>query len=185
MRRFITSDIHFFHNGILRFCPDSRPYKDVTEMNEDIIQKWNTKVNWNDEVWILGDVSFGKPEETVRFMNRLNGTKHLVVGNHDRKLLNHAPFRLSFSSVQDYAIISHEGTKCVLGHFPFLEWEGCHKGYISFYGHVHGTRMEAIEKYRCMDVGMDTNNCTVYDLDTVVRLMLKKEILTHHGKVKE
>lgn len=180
MRRFITSDIHFFHSGILKFCPESRPYKDVTEMNEDIVRKWNTKVNPEDETWILGDVSFGRADDTVKIMNRLNGTKHLVVGNHDRKMLNSdGRFYDCFESVQDYKIISHDGTKCVLFHFPIAEHEGCHKGYIHFFGHVHAKKT-GLEEYRCMDIGMDTNNCTVYDLDTVVRLMLKNKIRQHH-----
>ena len=51
-----------------------------------MIKKWNDKVRKNDEVVILGDFSFGKPEETMEILKRLNGTKYLIKGNHEKYL---------------------------------------------------------------------------------------------------
>lgn len=60
----------FFHKNILKY--ENRPYKDVEEMNKDLIENWNKKVNKDDEVYILGDISFGGIPETVELLKQLN-----------------------------------------------------------------------------------------------------------------
>ena len=39
---FFTSDTHFFHEGIIKFC--NRPFESVEEMNETLIRNWNETV---------------------------------------------------------------------------------------------------------------------------------------------
>ena len=80
---YITSDLHFYHKNIIKYCPKSRPFSCEEEMNEIIVKNWNDKIGKNDSVYILGDVSFGKPSATIQLLNRLNGRKKLIVGNHD------------------------------------------------------------------------------------------------------
>ena len=58
-----VSDVHFFHNNILKFCPTTRHGDNALEMNELIIQAWNTKVHRRDIVYNLGDVSFGSAKK--------------------------------------------------------------------------------------------------------------------------
>src|SRR5271165_3310117 len=79
--RFFVSDTHFFHQRILEYCP-TRPWKTVIEMNEGLIEAWNSVVKPDDEVFHLGDFSLAfRPVEV--YTRRLNGMKHLIVGNHD------------------------------------------------------------------------------------------------------
>ena len=82
---FMTSDLqlHFSHNNILKYCPDSRPFSSIEEMDEKIVENWNNKVTEHDFVYILGDISFGKPSYTCEILKRLNGKKYLIMGNHD------------------------------------------------------------------------------------------------------
>ena len=71
MSEFFTSDTHFNHTNIIRFC--NRPFKDVSHMNEMIISNWNRVVGSEDIVFHLGDFCLGGSAEWVNVLNRLNG----------------------------------------------------------------------------------------------------------------
>lgn len=80
MRIWYTSDLHFYHTNVIRYC--SRPYSSVEEMNESLVSRWNEKVLPDDVVYCLGD--FALAARAVEFYTpRLNGNKILVLGNHD------------------------------------------------------------------------------------------------------
>ena len=85
--RYYIADPHFFH-GNLNTKMDYRGFADVEEMNAYMLQRWNEKVRKNDEVVILGDLSWGKAEETNELLGKLNGRLYLIQGNHDRFLKN-------------------------------------------------------------------------------------------------
>ncbi len=89
MTRFWTSDQHFGHANIIRYC--HRPFADVAEMNDVLIQRWNETVSEQDEVWVLGDVALGPITESLALVSRLGGRKLLVTGNHDRCWAGHGP----------------------------------------------------------------------------------------------
>ena len=71
---YFTSDMHFFHERIIRHC--GRPFRDVQEMNERLIQNWNGTVGPDDEVYILGDVTMKGPEQAFAVLSRLSGKKY-------------------------------------------------------------------------------------------------------------
>lgn len=79
----ITSDTHFCHDNIIQYC--GRPFANAESMNEGLIEQWNSVVKPGDIVYHLGDVTMGvnHRNEFPRIVNRLNGSKRLVVGNHD------------------------------------------------------------------------------------------------------
>jgi calcineurin-like phosphoesterase family protein len=77
-----TSDLHLGHARIIELC--RRPFADLDEMNEAIIRRWNERVASGDRVFVLGDVALGQIAESLPLVGRLNGTKLLVPGNHDR-----------------------------------------------------------------------------------------------------
>jgi calcineurin-like phosphoesterase family protein len=80
--QFLTSDLHLGHVNIIEYC--NRPYKDVPEMNADLVERWNSMVSPEDEVFIIGDLAMGRLDDSLVYVGLLNGTKHLVPGNHDR-----------------------------------------------------------------------------------------------------
>jgi calcineurin-like phosphoesterase family protein len=82
MTTFFTSDTHFGHARILELS--DRPFRDVQHMNEMLIKNWNDVVAPTDHVYHLGDVALGSFEDSMKCVARLNGIKHLVMGNHDR-----------------------------------------------------------------------------------------------------
>lgn len=89
--RYYIADCHFYHRNLLTHL-DNRPFSSVEEMNGCMIEKWNSKVRTNDEVVVLGDLSFGNGEETNKVLAELNGRIYLINGNHDDKFLSDRAF---------------------------------------------------------------------------------------------
>ena len=180
MKTWITSDLHFGHERIKIFCPKTRShYTDMTHMNESIISDWNSFVQPEDLVYILGDVAFTSTADAIKILKRLNGDKILIEGNHDRKHLKDPVFRRCFKEVHAYYEMTYNKTFVVMGHYPFLEWNRMHHGSVNLYGHVHGATT-GMEKYRSRDVGMDATGKVVSLLDDVIADALKGEIKSHH-----
>ena len=82
---FYISDIHFDDQKIFDKC--SRPFKDLNEYKEEIIKRWNKKVNQDDVVYVLGDIVEDNSKASIGIFKKLNGIKHFIVGNHDLNLL--------------------------------------------------------------------------------------------------
>lgn len=80
---FFTSDTHFLHDNILKFDGGRKEFQSVNEMNETMVQRWNSVVGVQDKIYHLGDVTFKYNGEFNDLMSRLRGRKRLVVGNHD------------------------------------------------------------------------------------------------------
>lgn len=132
-RIWITSDTHFYHKNILVYEASNRPFKDRDEMNEELIKRWNEKVGIYDVVFHLGDFSFSSPNKIRQTVERLNGRKFLLLGNHDRVKgydWNNLGFERVFNNpfiMDGKFIFSHEP----LGIIP--------DGKVNVYGHVHGS----------------------------------------------
>lgn len=141
---YYISDLHLFSKNQttegLNF--DGRPFKDIQEMHEIILNNWNGRVTNGDTVYILGDVSNrGKNEDLIAIVARLKGKKVLISGNHDDirdyryKQLFHAIY--DYLEITDYA--DKQAYKLVLCHYPILMWNGQHNGTILLYGHLHNS----------------------------------------------
>lgn len=180
MKKWITSDLHFGHANIMKFCPVTRAgFRDVDHMNECMIQEWNAQVQPEDEVFILGDVAFLPAPKAANIMRRLNGAKILIEGNHDRKLLQDPEFRDCFRETHQYLRYNHNGQLVIMFHYPIHEWDQMHRGAVHFYGHVHGGKT-GMEGYRARDVAFDATGRVVSDFDAMVADAVKGEIRAHH-----
>ena len=78
---YFTADQHFGHANIIKLC--SRPFSDVQEMDEALIENWNRRVTNGDTIYIIGDLLFRNSVPTEEYLQRLKGKKHLILGNHD------------------------------------------------------------------------------------------------------
>ena len=181
MNTFITSDLHFGHTNILKFCSQSRPFKDVAEMDKVIIENWNRRIQQYDIVYILGDISFAKLDSTVGILNRLNGLKVLIEGNHDQKLLKEQSFKDCFEEIHVRLNMNYNKTKIVMDHFPIAEWDGMHRGSVHFHGHLHGNLLPNGVTGRIFDVGIDSSpDFAPYELNRLIEKVIKQPIRTHH-----
>lgn len=140
--RYYIADCHFFH-AAQNERMDRRGFSSVDEMNEYMLEKWNHKVRTNDDVVILGDLSFGRPEETAGLLNRLHGRLYLISGNHDRSLSGSAACAERFGWIRPYEELSDNNRKVILCHYPIMCYNGqYHKMPETYmlYGHVHDTQ---------------------------------------------
>lgn len=83
MTTFFTADLHLGHENIIKFC--DRPWDNIEEMTDGLVDAWNGVVRPMDTVYVLGDVAF-KLRSRPEFLNavkRLRGVKILLAGNHD------------------------------------------------------------------------------------------------------
>ncbi len=126
---------------------DKRGFNSLNDMHDYMISKWNSRVQKNDEVVILGDLSMGKSKETAEIVAALNGKKCLIEGNHDHRYLDDSKFdRDLFSWITPYKRMKDDKRTVILSHYPIIchdaqfhkDKEGNPKTYM-LYGHVHDT----------------------------------------------
>ena len=132
MSIWFSSDHHFGHRNIIKFC--KRPFKDVQEMDEIMIQKWNAVVKPDDLVYYIGD--FQISDDPDKYLPRLNGRKILIKGNHDYE---HPAVIESdhWEETHDILVRSINNCKITLCHYAMRVWPSAHKGSLMLYGHSH------------------------------------------------
>lgn len=141
MKIYVISDLHFGHKGIIKLC--NRPFKTVEEMDKVLIDNWNSVVDEDDLVYVLGDFAF-KGKKAEDYLDKLNGRIILVRGNHD-KYIKHK----KLIKVVDYLKVEVEGVVYILSHYPMTSWDGQFKNSIHLYGHIHnGSDVRYWEKPR-------------------------------------
>lgn len=171
---FITSDLHFNHFNICKYC--HRPFENRADMNQALIDNWNSVVPEDGIVVCCGD--FALPHKTsykdyINIMSKLNGKIYLCRGNHDRIPLGDVPDDIKEANpdfglvtVQDIMTIQVEGITILACHYPMLSYPTDYQ----VFGHIHtlsdGTcygidgDVNARLRKTQYDVGVDQNNYT-------------------------
>lgn len=161
---YFTSDLHLGHANIIKLC--QRPFENVDEMDEALIENWNRKVHKNDVVYVLGDVVWDK-KRLSHYMERLSGKKILIAGNHDVSFVKKSETEACFNSIHKFLetnLNCHPVTMC---HYPMLEWKASREelprklGY-HLHGHIHNRVAEEYRplflKFNALNVGVDVNS---------------------------
>lgn len=167
---FFTSDLHFGHQNIIRFC--NRPWETTEEMDEALIKNWNSVVTDDDIVFNLGDVAFASNSKWIEILGELRGQHHLVPGNHDIQRWPGDKIMNLFDSVHLQLLLNIDGRYVYLNHYPFLcyggSWRSPGNAVYALHGHVHSgpnsagkdcDRLNHLFPYQ-YDVGVDNNNYT-------------------------
>jgi calcineurin-like phosphoesterase family protein len=166
----LTSDNHFFHENILKYC--NRPFGSVEDMNEALVKNWNSVVGPEDHVYCLGDFCFGSVAKWNWCLEpgRLNGHIHLILGNHDPERVFREGTNIDrFDEITFQKVLIMDGWTIYLNHFPFASFSNNfdHK-VIQLLGHIHsgptgignvmlnGNNLQ----WNQYDVGVDNNNYT-------------------------
>lgn len=188
MTTFFTSDTHYDHANVIKHA--KRPFQDVHEMNQALIDNWNRVVSPQDHVYHLGDFTFSsKRERIVELLGQLNGSIHVIWGNHDKvavKLHGKEPFD-KLASASYYKEIEVQGQKIVLMHYGMRVWNKSHYGSWHLYGHSHATLSP---HGRSVDVGVDSHWITgkpeyvPFSFEQVQAYMTTRDFVPvdHHGR---
>jgi calcineurin-like phosphoesterase family protein len=153
---FITSDTHFGHANIIKYA--NRPFDSVEEMNEALVENWNSVVKQGDKVYHLGDVTMNS--KSLEIMSLLNGRKCLIKGNHDIQ-------KLKFYTPHFYDIRgSHELGNFILTHIPVAieQKERYRSGNI--HGHLHDATMD---DPWYLNVSVEQTNYTPVAFDVIIK----------------
>lgn len=175
---YYISDIHFSDQRVFDKC--NKPFEDLDDYKNEIIKRWNNKVSQNDTVYVLGDISDGVDKNSITIFNKLNGTKHLIVGNHDEPILEEIVESRAFESVQFIKLIDDGNRKVCLCHYPLMDWMEFSRDGYHVYGHVHNkTNLNnhayvEIKKYyknkRAFNASVDVTNYEPVTLDEMISL---------------
>ena len=197
---FFTSDQHFGHESCIRF--DKRPFKSLEHMNETLIRNYNAVVPENGVCYFLGDFGMGNVEFLKDVVSQLNGTKILVLGNHDRN--HNAMYTIGFDIVVNSCILYIAGERVSLSHCPlpgvFREdvtgmrnvqggenWHGEFKqhkfmvkdeGQFHLHGHIHSTKenIKEVRTDRQWDIGVPGNNYRPVSISAVESWISKEKL---------
>ena len=191
---FFTSDWHIGHAISIKF--DNRPFKDLDHMHETLIARYNATVPDSGICYFLGDIG-NKTEDIRKVVNRLKGTKVLLLGNHDKGMTT--MYNCGFDVVIYHASIYIGTNRITMSHCPLLgipredlsditspgsktdNWHGESRlkhqmsaikdeGQFHLHGHIHSNKDNPKSLKilgRQFDVGVPANNYTPVSLSTI------------------
>lgn len=151
-----------WHLGEDRFELMGRPFTTQEEMIDALIKNHNAKVKPDDFVYVLGDVCYQKQPHFLSYVEKFNGIKTLVRGNHDRVISNE-DFLKYFNEVVDEGAgieLDVEGIPCYLTHYPT---EG-RADRFNIVGHIHAAWKYQLNMF---NVGVDVNHFRPVNLKTI------------------
>lgn len=146
---FFIADTHFGGENIRRY--ENRPFETATEMDEKMIENWNRIVTPEDTVYVLGDFSdYNDAKKEAEILQRLNGYKILVMGNHDSHRTAQEWREIGFAECYSLPVL-YEGF-FLLSHEPL--YINANMPYANFYGHVHAnpSYKDACKQSVCVSV---------------------------------
>ena len=185
-----TADLHQGHPKIVDICNrpvyidydgektmHNRDYKYLLSKAHDewlVKEIFNKYVLRKHSVYLLGDVSLAKRPDAERFLDRLNGNKFLILGNHDANIDTSTRFS-QIIGIKDFKFKRGKvDIHIALAHYPMASWNKKPHGAWHLYGHVHGRFKNT---GLSLDVGIDNSevNFRPINLYEVALIMAKKE----------
>lgn len=192
---FFTADWHIGHANCINF--DERPFRDVEHMHEVLIRKYNAQVPDHGVGYFLGDIGVSSTAKTLEVISRLNGTKVLILGNHDKSM--NSMYNCGFDVVLNGAVLWIQGIKVTLSHCPLkglyredlshipeerrrgeVNWHGESRndaytfndeGQVHLHGHIHSRpgieNIKTKTLYKQFDVGVAANAYQPVPISTI------------------
>lgn len=165
----VIADPHFGHSNINLFARNDgtplRPWGRVledgeimsdeekmrrcNEMDEALVDNWNSVVSPTDRVYLLGDIAMNK-QGYMKCVPKLNGRKVLVKGNHDELKLS--VYSQHFDDIR--ACAAKHGF--IMTHIP-IHPESLARWKVNIHGHLHYNKVLLPDgtpdtRYQCVSV---------------------------------
>lgn len=170
-KTWVWSDLHFGHKNIIRYS--ERPYTSIPEMNDRLVDNFNSCVGENDiSIWV-GDVAFMRDDAANEILSHCNGYKILVVGNHD--FYKGRLKQLNFDETHFLYTLEHPDVDLVFTHYPIEE--GLPWPYINVHGHIHNNS-HAYETPQHINVCCEFHDFKPVPLETIIR-WAKSRVMSH------
>lgn len=167
-KNFYIADLHYGHNNVIAF--DNRPFMTIEEMNAALVERWNTVVAADDTVYVLGDFFWTNASTAIPVLQRLNGHKVLIQGNHDRCHDN--KFRREFERIASYLEIDDADRQVVLCHYPIPCFKNHFYGWYHLYGHVHNSfEWNMMEHNKYLMTELYGHQCQMYNVGAMMPWM--------------
>ena len=167
---YFTSDLHFCHNR--GFIYEPRGFNNIEEMNNTIVENWNNIVTNEDKVFILGDLILNDNEKGLKLLNKLNGHKFVILGNHDTptraKLYDGPTTVLGFADRIDY-----NEYHFYISHYPTLTsnldgGRSLKQRILNLFGHTHSKEKFYQDNPTMYNVALDAHNNIPVSIDQII-----------------
>lgn len=170
---YLSSDLHFGHDRSFIYTP--RGFSSVQENDEIIVERFNSIVRPDDDLYLLGDLMLGDNEHGLEYLSQLNGKLHILWGNHDtdvrKKLYEALP---NITEIMGYAgMLKYHKWRFYLSHYPTITdnlddvskpWQQVK----NLYGHTHQRTNFYNDNPLMYHVGVDSHNCYPVSIDQVI-----------------
>ena len=171
---FMTSDLHFCHDREFLYKP--RGFDTIWEMNEAIVNNWNSVVDMGDQIYVLGDLMLNDNDTGIKLIKQLKGDIHIVRGNHDTdtrmQLYNDC---YNVVEITEGQFLKYGKYHFYLSHYPCLTSnmdmdKPLKARTVSLCGHSHTkNKFKDMDKGLIFHVELDTNNCHLWLLDDIIK----------------
>lgn len=173
----------------MKYSPSFRSYESAEEMNEKLIELWNSVVTPEDTVYNLGDLSMAaNTKKVIEVAKRLNGKHFLILGNHDYPIKSEKEKLMEmikddgnkmFEDIRDYKFLTFPGVQIALSHYPIAGWENMQHGAIMLHGHLHDYITNV--KGKILNVGFDLHG-RLLSLEDVVDFTKSLPVLPYRDE---
>ena len=174
---FFTSDLHLNHNK--DFIWGARGFKSVHEMNYAILDNFSKIVDWDDDLYILGDVLLGDNEVGIDYLSFIPGKKHIILGNHDtdtrRKIYENRVYKTDVIGYAD--VFKYGKRRFYLSHYPTMTGNYDDKDKLATWnlsGHTHSKDKFQYFPQNIYNVAVDAHDCKPVEIEQIIEDIKEK-----------
>lgn len=173
MATFLIGNCQFGRASVIK--SNGRPFGNIIDMNEEMIDNWNKVVTNEDTVIHLGNFAWD-PTTAIEVLEVLNGKNiWLVPAEHDDAILDLAAKQMLPKGVRVINRISEQSNlNATFSYWPMMEWPGKTKGNYLFYGY-YGKKYKPDHKKKLINMAVEFWNYAPQDIQSLIRLFEDKD----------